>query len=230
MSEHTSNAAIWVKGLSKGFGHGPVLRQLDLVVPWGESLALFGANGAGKTTLLRILATQALPDAGTVLVDGFQLPRQASAVRGRVGVAGHSGFLYDDLSCLENLVFYGRLYGISQVHHRAQAVLERLGLQDQAMRRVRTLSHGQQKRLSIGRAILHNPRLLLLDEAESGLDQESLQVLRELIVDWTSPAHQGAVVMTTHNLALGHAWFTRAVELSGGKLQPAARPAAETAR
>ncbi len=228
MSEHTSDAAIWVKGLSKSFGHGPVLRGLDLVVTWGESLAMFGANGAGKTTLLRILATQARPDAGTVMVAGCQLSRQAAAARGRVGVVAHGGLLYDDLTCLENLVFYGRLYGLPDVHTRGLAVLERLALKDQAGRRVRTLSHGQQKRLAIARAILHNPRLLLLDEAESGLDSESLAVLRTVVAEWTTP--ERAVMMTTHNRELGHAWATRTVELSGGRLQPAARPALDTAR
>lgn len=228
MSGHTSNAAIWVRGLSKGFGHGPVLHNLDLVVHWGESLALFGANGAGKTTLLRILATQARPDAGTVMVAGCQLPRQAAAARGRVGVVAHAGLLYDVLTCLENLVFYGQLYGLPDIHTRGLAVLERLALKNQAGRRVRTLSHGQQKRLAIGRAILHNPRLLLLDEAESGLDQESLAVLRMVVAEWTTP--ERAVVMATHNRELGHAWATRTVELSGGRLQPASQPALETAR
>ncbi len=228
MSDHTSSAAIWVKGLSKGFGHGPVLHNLDLVVHWGEALALFGANGAGKTTLLRILSTQSRPGAGTVMVAGCQLPRQAAAARGRVGVAGHSGFLYDDLSCLENLVFYGRLYGLPNVNTRAQEVLELLHLQDQAGQRVRTLSHGQQKRLSIGRAILHKPSLLLLDEAESGLDQESLEVLRQVVAEWTAPGR--AVVMITHNRDWGYRVTKRAVELHGGTLQPATQPLLEKGR
>jgi ABC-type multidrug transport system ATPase subunit len=173
--------------------------------------------------LLRILAAQARPSAGTVVVAGCRLPRQAAAARGQTGVVAHANLLYDDLSGLENLVFYGRLYGLEHPRRRAQEVLELLKLQNLAGMRVRTLSHGQQKRLSIGRAILHKPRLLLLDEAEAGLDAESLQVLQELVAEWVAPGRaepQRAVVMTTHNQGLGHAWATRALELRNGQLQP----------
>ena len=228
MSTTGSGAAIWVKGLRKSYGQGPVLRDLDLALDWGQSLALLGANGAGKTTLLRILSTQARPDAGTVMVAGGHLPRQASAVRHRVGLVGHASLLYEDLTCRENLIFYGRLFRVPGLHQRVQAVLSRLGLAGQADRRVRTLSHGQQKRLSIGRAILHNPRLLLLDEAESGLDQESLTVLRAIVAEWTAPNR--AVVMTTHNRDLGKEWTGRVAELSEGRLHLAGQPAVETGR
>jgi ABC-type multidrug transport system ATPase subunit len=228
VSDTSGGAAILVKGLNKSYGQGPVLRDLDLALDWGESLALFGANGAGKTTLLRILSTQARPDAGTVMVAGGRLPRQASAVRGRVGVVGHGSLLYEDLTCRENLVFYGRLFRVPAVHRRTQEVLSRLGLAGQADRRVRTLSHGQQKRLSIGRAILHDPCLLLLDEAESGLDQESLAVLRAIVDEWTAPNR--AVVMTTHNRDLGKAWAGRVAELSEGRLLLTGQPALETGR
>jgi heme ABC exporter ATP-binding subunit CcmA len=228
VSDTNSGAAIQVRGLSKSFGQGPVLRDLDLALDWGESLALFGANGAGKTTLLRILSTRARPDAGTVMVAGCRLPRQAPAARGRVGVVGHSSLLYEDLTCRENLVFYGRLFRVPGLHQRVQEVLSRLGLAGQSDRRVRTLSHGQQKRLSIGRAILHNPCLLLLDEAESGLDQESLAVLRAIVEEWTTPNR--AVVMTTHNRDLGSAWTERVVELSAGRLHLAGQPAMEPGR
>ena len=150
--------AIHVSGLRKGYGDRPVLWDLDLTVAWGELLVLFGANGAGKTTLLRILSTQARPDAGTVSVAGFDVRKQGRAVRRRIGVVGHQGFLYDDLTCRENLAFYGRLFGVAGLEERVETVLARVGMTGRSEHRVRTLSHGMTKRLAIARAILHARR------------------------------------------------------------------------
>ena len=208
--------AIEVEGLQKGYGDLPVLWDLDLSLGWGELLALFGANGAGKTTLLRILSGQTLPDAGSVRIAGYDLRRRSQAARRQVGVVAHSGFLYDDLTCRENLTFYGRLYGIPALQQRVDQVLERVRLSHRAGRRVRSLSHGMQKRLAIGRAILHQPALLLLDEPETGLDGDSVATLADLLREWTGLGR--SVVMTTHNATLGHAWASRVAVLSGGRL------------
>ena len=148
---------------------------------WGECLGLLGANGAGKTTLLRILSTQVKADAGSVEVAGYDLRRRPDSVRRRVGVVGHDTFLYDDLTCLENLVYYGRLFGLKEPRLRVEETLERVGLADRADQRVRLLSHGMRKRVSIARAILHQPPVLLLDEPESGLDRGSVAVLQDLL-------------------------------------------------
>ena len=206
-----------MEGLHKSYGDRPVLRGLDLTVAWGEFLALFGANGVGKTTLLRVLCTQARPEAGTVRVAGYDCRRQAAAIRRQVGVVGHRGFLYEDLTCLENLTFYGRLFGISDLNRRANAVLSRVGLTARANNRVRTLSHGMQKRLSIARAILHRPRVLLLDEPEAGLDADSVAMLHDLLHAWSNDG--GAVVMTTHNRELGTAWAHRVGVLADGQVR-----------
>ena len=208
--------AIHVVGLRKGYGDHPVLWDLDLTVPWGELLVLFGANGAGKTTLLRVLSTQARPDAGMVSVAGSDARRQGRAVRRRVGVVGHQGFLYDDLTCRENLAFYGRLFGISGLEKRVETVLARVGMTGRSENRVRTLSHGMTKRLAIARAILHEPQVLLLDEPEGGLDPESVEMLRDLLSEGTRDGW--TVVMTTHNVELGLAWADRTAALSGGKI------------
>ena len=202
--------------MEKSFGDWPVLWDLDLTVGWGELLVLFGANGAGKTTLLRVLSTQAKPDGGTLLVAGHNQHRRPEAVQRQVGVVGHQTFLYDDLTCRENLVYYGRLYGLEDYRLRADEALSRLGLAHRAERRVRTLSNGMQKRLSIARAILHQPQLLLLDEPETGLDRESVGVLHSLLKEWTDGGR--SVVMTTHDLELGLSWAHRAAALSGGKI------------
>ena len=193
-----------------------MLWDLSLSLEWGEFLALFGANGSGKTTLLRILSGQARPDEGSVRIAGYDLRRRPAAARRQVGVVAHSGYLYDDLTCRENLAFYGRLYAVEHLAERVSEVLDQVGLSLRADRRVRSLSHGMQKRLAIARAILHRPSLLLLDEPESGLDRESVAALADLLRTWTLSGR--SVVMTTHNVDLGLAWATRAAVMADGRL------------
>ena len=120
--------AIKLEGLEKSFGDWPVLWDLDLTLGWGQFLVLFGANGVGKSTLLRILSTQARADAGKALIAGHDLRRNPQAVRSRVGVVAHQTFLYDDLTALENLVYYGRLFGLNDPEKKADEALSRLGI------------------------------------------------------------------------------------------------------
>ena len=216
MNARNSDFAILAEGLEKSYREWPVLWNLDLSVPWGESLSLFGANGSGKTTLLRILATSARPDAGTVRIAGYDLRRQTAEVRRRVGVVGHRSYLYDDLTPRENLNYYARLYGVRNREARIADALERVGLSARANHRVRTLSNGMQRRAAIARAILHQPDLLLLDEPETGLDQDSRQMLGDLLDQWTSEGR--SVVLTTHDIELGIAWGRRTAVLTDGKL------------
>ena len=212
----SSQLAIEVSGLQKGYGDLPVLWDLDLTLGWGEFLVLFGANGSGKTTLLRTLAGQARPDAGTVRIAGHDLSRRPRAARRQVGVVSHSSYLYEDLTCQENLTFYGRLYAVENLKDCVAEALGQVGLAMRADRRVRSLSHGMQKRLAIARAILHQPSLLLLDEPESGLDRDSVAALATLLREWVDSGR--SVVMTTHNVDLGLAWGTRVAALNNGKL------------
>ncbi len=207
--------AIVVEGLEKSYRDWPVLWNLDLTVPWGEALALFGANGAGKTTLLRILAASVRPDAGAVRIGGRDLLRQTGAARRRIGVVGHRSFLYEDLTPRENLLYYARLYGLPDREERAATALDRMGLAARANHRVRALSNGMQKRAAIARAILHHPDVLLLDEPEAGLDQDSRRILGELLAEWTTAGR--SAVFTTHDVELGMAWGHRAAVLAGGR-------------
>lgn len=208
--------AIEIKGLQKGFGDWPVLWDLDLTVDWGEFLVIFGANGVGKTTLLKVLSTQARVDEGEVRVGGYDRRREANGVRRTIGVVAHKGLLYEDMTCQENLLFYGRMYNLKGLHRRAEDVLGTVGMAGRANQKVRTLSHGMQKRLSIARAILHEPRVLLLDEPEAGLDQEALDMLGGLLQTWKQEGR--AAVMTTHSLERGLDWGDRVAILSGGKI------------
>ena len=216
MSEDQRGHAIVIEGLEKSYRDWPVLWDLDLTVPWGESLSLFGSNGAGKTTLLRILATSVRPDAGTVHISGRDIRRQAREARLRIGVVGHRGFLYEDLTTRENLNYYARLYSVTDRGTRVDAALERVRLGRRADHRIRTLSNGMQKRAAIARAILHQPDVLLLDEPEAGLDADSREMLGDLLTEWTTDGK--SAVLTTHDIDLGLSWGQRAAVLAGGKL------------
>jgi heme exporter protein A len=190
---------IVIKKLVKRFGLKTVLRGLDLEVQAGEFVALLGPNGAGKTTFLRILASLSRPTLGEVIIGGYRLPRQASAVRHNLGVVSHMPLLYGDLTAEENLRFYGRIYGIQEAGKRINEVLELVGLESRRRDLVRTFSRGMQQRLAIGRSILHDPEVLLFDEPHTGLDQDACDMLDGLL---RKVAGEGrTVVMTSHDLA-----------------------------
>ena len=214
--ENAPGNAIEVRGLEKSYGEWPVLWGLDLTVPWGETLALFGVNGAGKTTLLRILSTHVRADGGSAAIAGRDLRRQPGAVRRRIGVVGHRSFLYGDLTCRENLVYYGRLYGLRDCETKAADALRRVGLTARADHRVRDLSNGMQKRASIARAILHEPQVLLLDEPEAGLDRDSREMFGSLLREWTAAGR--SAVVATHDIDLGLSWGRRASVLAAGRI------------
>jgi heme exporter protein A len=205
---------ITVKKLVKRFGLKTVLRGVDFDVQPGEFVALLGPNGAGKTTFLRILASLSRPSIGEVKVAGYQLPREAAAVRARLGVVSHLPLLYGDLSAEENLRFYGRMYGISNLETRISEVLEMVGLDTRRRDLVRTFSRGMQQRLAIGRAVLHDPDVMLFDEPYTGLDQDASSMLDEVLK--TVAAKGRTVVMTSHDLARAEDLATRFDILSRG--------------
>ena len=190
---------ITVKKLVKRFGLKAVLRGVDFQVQPGEFVALLGPNGAGKTTFLRILASLSRPSLGEVSVAGYRLPKEASAVRARLGVVSHLPLLYGDLTAEENLRFYGRMYGIPELELRITEVLEMVGLELRRRDLVRTFSRGMQQRLAIGRAVLHDPEVMLFDEPYTGLDQDASSMLDEVLQ--TVAARGRTVVMTSHDLA-----------------------------
>ncbi|MEO8357832.1 MAG: heme ABC exporter ATP-binding protein CcmA [Chloroflexota bacterium] len=205
---------ITVKKLVKRFGLKTVLRGVDFDVQPGEFVALLGPNGAGKTTFLRILASLSRPSLGEVSVAGYRLPNEAAAVRARLGVVSHLPLLYGDLSAEENLRFYGRMYGIVDLEPRITEVLEMVGLDNRRRDLVRTFSRGMQQRLAIGRAVLHDPDVMLFDEPYTGLDQDASSMLDEVLK--TVAAKGRTVVMTSHDLARAEELATRFDILSRG--------------
>ena len=205
---------IEVKKLVKRFGLKTILRGLDFHVEPGEFVALLGPNGAGKTTFLRILASLSRPSMGQVQVAGYHLPDQAAQVRARLGVVSHLPLLYGDLTAEENLEFYARMYGILNYPSRITEVLNMIGLEPRRKDLVRTFSRGMQQRLAIGRAVLHNPDVMLFDEPYTGLDQDASSMLDDVL---RSVAAEGrTVVMTSHDLARAEDLGTRFDVLSRG--------------
>ena len=211
---------IEVKKLVKRFGLKTILRGLDFSVESGEFVALLGPNGAGKTTFLRILATLSRPSMGHVKVAGHHLPHEAAQVRAKLGVVSHLPLLYPDLTAEENLRFYGRIYGIGNMEARISEVLEMIGLDNRRKDLIRTFSRGMQQRLAIGRAVIHDPEVMLFDEPYTGLDQDASEMLDEVL---RSVAAEGrTVVMTSHDLARAEDLATRFDILSRGVITASA--------
>lgn len=185
------------------------LRDVMLRINPGERVLLLGPNGAGKSTLIRIFAGLMRPAAGQVSIHGLAARR----ARHLVGVVGHTTYLYDELTARENLRFYGDLYSVSGLRCRVEEMLERVGMRDLADEQVGRMSRGQQQRIAIGRALLHRPRVLLLDEPETGLDVAAFGLLAELACE-----AERSVLLTTHNVAAGLRLGSRVVVLDRGRI------------
>src|SRR3990170_7692098 len=177
----TGVQALALRDITKSFGPVRALRGVTLTVARGEALAIFGPNGAGKTTLLKIASTLMRPSSGQVLLFGAD-PNQAPHLRRLIGMVSHHSYLYPGLTGLENLLFTARLYGCSDAEARAEAMLAAVGLAGRGGDLVRTYSRGMTQRLSIARALVHDPQILLLDEPYTGLDRSSAAAFTELLM------------------------------------------------
>jgi len=211
-------ALIEIEGLVKLYGLMPVLKKLDLTVNRGEFVALLGANGSGKSTLLRLLCALTKPTAGRITIGGWELPREAAAVRAQIGLVSHKTLVYDNLTARENLVFFARLYNVPlrERDQRIDGLLRRVGLHRRQDSLVRTFSRGMLQRLSIARALLHQPDVLLLDEPYTGLDQSASAVLDAITLEAQSEGR--TVIMTTHDLDRAARLAGRAVILARGQI------------
>jgi len=208
--------AIEVRKLTKAFGHQAALRGVDLQVGEGEFLALFGPNGAGKTTLIRIVASLTRPTGGTVRIRGEELGKAGTSLRQQIGLISHNPLLYGDLTPDENLRFFARMYDLEDPAARIDAVLEQVGLLARRHDPVRTFSRGMLQRLTIARAILHDPAIMLLDEPYTGLDLQAADMLRAVLEELA--ASNRTVILTTHNLEQGLEMCDRAAILNRGKV------------
>ena len=185
--------AIELRGLARHFGERTALQDVTLTVPAGATLAVLGRNGAGKSTLLRILATLLRPHAGSVQLLGEELPSRGFAVRGRLGLLAHEPLLYRDLNGRENLRYHARLHDVPLA--RVDEVLDAVDMGARAEDPVRSLSRGMVQRLAVARTVLHNPRVLLLDEPRASLDPGAENLVEPLI----GRASGASRVITSHD-------------------------------
>jgi heme ABC exporter ATP-binding subunit CcmA len=195
--------------LSQRFGSDLALDAVDLVLDAGEHLAVLGENGAGKTTLLRILATAARPTSGRLQIFGVDALRERKRLRARIGYVAHAPGLYPALSAAENLEFFCSLQGVDRA--RVGETLALVGLTEVAGRAACRLSRGEQQRLAIGRAVLHDPRLLVLDEPDASLDSGGADLLAKVMNGRTA-------VLATHDHALANRLCQRTLVLRSGRL------------
>ena len=219
--------AVEARGLIVRFGAIEALRGIDFELAAGEAVALFGPNGAGKTTLIRVLTLALRPGEGTIRIAGLDPAGSDRAIRARIGVISHHSYLYDDLTARQNLEFFARLYGIEQAERRAGELLETFELTSRGSDAVGTLSRGLQQRVSLARALVHDPQIVFLDEPFTGLDPQAARTLSRLLERLRDEGR--SVLLVTHNLARGLELSDRWLLLSAGRVLDQGR-SAETDR
>lgn len=207
--------AIKTKKLSKVFGNRRAVDNVSIEVPQGAFLSIFGPNGAGKTTLLRVLSTLSRATSGSATLMGVDLKDEPDKARDHIGLISHNSMLYPDLTAEQNLLIYARLYGVENPEARVLDLLEAVELKHRRLDVVRTFSRGMTQRLSIARALIHDPDVVFLDEPYSGLDPHAVEIFDELI----EQQREGRTfVMVSHDLQKGFAMCTHALVLAKGKV------------
>lgn len=201
--------------LERTFGSTRALDGIDLALAPGETLLVAGPNGAGKTTLLRVLAGLARPTRGGVTVAGRAIRASDPESRRPVGFVGHESQLYDDLTLLDNVAFAARLHGLRDPAGRAREALGAVGLERRLQQTPRELSRGLVQRAAIARALIHRPRVLLLDEPFTGLDAPAAELLRRILTDHAAAG--GAAIVVTHQPAEVWTIATHAAGLRDGR-------------
>lgn len=198
MSKEPCDAVISVNSVSKSFGTRLVLSNIILSIARGQSVCVCGVNGVGKSTLLRIIAGLLQPDGGSVQLNGYNVTEDPEKTKPQVGVILHKSMLYPHLTVSENLLFFANLYGLKNSTAAVRGLLEKLGLGSYRYDKAGILSRGLLQRLSIARALVHQPTVLLADEPFTGLDAEACQHLTSVLADFTN--NSGTIVMTTNDI------------------------------
>jgi heme exporter protein A len=208
--------SLTASNLGRHFGRRRALTQVSFECRSGEIVGLLGPNGAGKSTLLAILATLLAPSTGDVVYGGHSARSAGAGLRRRLGMLGHDLFLYPELTARENLLFFARLYGVADPAARVAASLDEARLSDRADDQVLGFSRGMRQRLALERALVHEPRLLLLDEPFTGLDQASAT---SLVTRLRGLQAAGClIVVATHDLEVAEGLLTHALFLRNGRL------------
>jgi heme ABC exporter ATP-binding subunit CcmA len=212
-----------LRQVSVWYGRQVVLRAVDLDIHAGESVAVLGPNGAGKTTILRVMATLLRPNRGQYVAFGEDAWERRTAVCARIGVLAHQPYVYPELTCRENLRYFGAMFRIADVDRRIDDLLGRVGLTERADRPAGSLSRGLLQRLNLARSLLHDPTVLLLDEPETGLDRDGRALLEVLVSELRAAG--GAVVFATHAFDLAGVLATRVVNVDTGAVVAESTPA-----
>ena len=201
--------------LSRHFGRRKAVSRVSLSLKAGDILGLLGPNGAGKSTLLGMMATLVAPTSGAVTYGGFSSKDRGQEIRSRIGVLAHELHLYPELTARQNLEFFARLHGLPDTALVAPA-LESAGLADRGDDQVASFSRGMRQRLALERALLHQPRLVLLDEPFTGLDDRAVRIVADRL---RRIAGEGAiVVLATHDLDVADGLITRMAVVRSGRL------------
>ena len=206
--------ALESQNIRKMYGHFTALAGVSLNVRQGEFVALFGRNGAGKTTFLKVAATLVRPTEGKLRIQGIDIGENSEDARRRIGFLSHNTYVYRDLSPLENLRFFAKLYGVDGSDERLMGLLDRVGLRRRMNDPVRSFSRGLNQRVGIARVMLHDPSLILLDEPYTGLDANAVETLNAMLDEAHSRGK--TVILTTHDLEHGLRASTRAVIIDRG--------------
>jgi heme ABC exporter ATP-binding subunit CcmA len=204
-----------VVDVARHYGRRKALSQINFSCAEGEIVGLLGPNGAGKSTLLNILATLLGASRGRVEYGDRVASAGGAAIRARIGMLGHDLFLYPELTARENLTFFGQLYGLTAVHATVQSALERAGLAERADDLVSGFSRGMRQRVALERALLHDPRLILLDEPFTGLDQASTAALVDRLRERQRSG--SLIVLATHDLEVVDGLLSTAIFLQNGR-------------
>lgn len=207
---------IEIKKLTKQADNKLILRGVDLSIKKGETVAILGPNGAGKSTLLKVLATLIKPTSGRVLVNDMDLKKNHIQIKKIMGYLPHSSLLYDHYSPLENLVFFGNIYGVKNVEQRAVELVKEVGLSFFLNEPVKNFSRGMIQRIAIARAIVHEPEILLLDEPHTGLDQGAISILNNVILAMKQKGT--TTLMVTHDFKQAAEICDRIIIVKNGKI------------
>ena len=217
MTPTPGHSVIHAAGLSKSFASYPALSGVDLEISQGESVVIFGPNGAGKTTLIRVLTLGLRPSCGSFRIADLDPSRQDIEIRQAIGLISHQSFLYDDLTARQNLRFFADLYAVERPKQRVDEMLEEVGLAHRANDIVRTFSRGMTQRLSLARALIHDPQIVFLDEPFAGLDPHAARMLRTTLARLHEDRR--TILLVTHDLAQGLDLCDRWIILARGQIR-----------
>lgn len=211
-----SEALVEFKNVTKKYGHIHALRGVSVSLHKGEFISVFGPNGAGKSTFLKLLCTMTSPTSGQILYESVPLNKLHDSFRSKFGVISHLPFLYSELTAMDNLRFYSKMYGVKNIDERIHVLLDKVELYKRRNDKVRGYSRGMLQRLSITRALLHDPEIIVLDEPYTGLDTHASDILTRILMELFD--EQKTIVMVTHNMKQGYDAASRLAIIKGGQL------------